>query len=127
MAALRVTGGRCGCTSAATQATNFLELALSQETSDLAETSDHEMLASTGIAFLWVVLDSSTDGRSGGSRSLQEQYRYHSDHHNQHGRQRGLTETLITCQAVYMCCQSIEVEWSEDESRWQFSHDIDKH
>ena len=70
-------------------------MALSQETSDLAETSDHEMLASTGIAFLSVVLDSSTDGRSGGSRSLQEQYRYHSDHHNQHGRQRGLTETLI--------------------------------
>ncbi len=43
---------------------------MSQETSDLAETSDHEMLASTGIAFLSVVLDSSTDGRSGGSRSL---------------------------------------------------------
>ena len=102
-------------------------MALSQETSDLAETSDHEMLASTGIAVLSVVLDSSTDGRSGGSRSLQEQYRYHSDHHNQHGRQRGLTETLITRQAVHMCCQSIEVEWSEDESRWQFSHDIDKH
>ena len=49
---------------------NFLELALSQETSDLAETSDHEMLASTGIGSLWVVLDSSTEGRSGGSRSL---------------------------------------------------------
>ena len=102
-------------------------MALSQETSDLAETSDHEMLASTGIAVLSVVLDSSTDGRSGGSRSLQEQYRYHSDHHNQHCRQRGLTETLITCQAVYMCCQSVEVEWPKDERRWEFSHDIDKH
>jgi len=49
---------------------NFLEVALSQETSDLAETSDHEMLASNGISSLWVVLDSSTEGRSGGSRSL---------------------------------------------------------
>ena len=43
---------------------------LSQETSDLAETSDHEMLASNGISSLWVVLDSSTESRSGGSRSL---------------------------------------------------------
>ena len=85
------------------------------------------MLASDGISSLWVVLDSSTESRSGGSRSLQEHYRYHPYHHNQHGRQRGLIETLITRQAVYMCCQSIEVEWSEDESRWQFSHDIDKH
>ena len=112
---------------AAREETNFLEVALSQETSDLAETSDHEMLASTGIALLCVVLDLSTDGRSGGSRSLQEHYRYNSDHHNQHGRQRGFTETLITRQAVYVCCQSIEVEWPEDESRWQFSHDIYKH
>ena len=58
------------CPSAATQATNSLELALSQETSDLAETSDHEMLASTGIASLWVVLVSSTEGCFRGSRSL---------------------------------------------------------
>ena len=106
---------------------NFLEVALSQETSDLVKTPDHEMLGSTSIAALSVVLDSSTEGRSGGSRSLQEHYRYHSDQHNQHGRQRGFTETLITCQAVYVGRQSIEVEWSEDESRWQFSHDIDKH
>ena len=61
---------------------NFLEVALSQETNDMAKTSDHEMLASTGIASLWVVLDSSTGGCSRGSRSLQQQYRYHSDHHN---------------------------------------------
>ena len=102
-------------------------MALSQETSDLAKSSDHEMVGNTSISSLWVVLHSSAEGRSGGSRSLQEHYRYHSYHHNQHGRQRGLTETLITRQAVYMCCQSIEVEWSEDQSRWQFSHDIDKH
>ena len=49
---------------------HFLEVALSHEASDLARTSDHEMLGSTSIASLWVVLDSSTDGRSGGSRSL---------------------------------------------------------
>ena len=126
-AALRVTGGRCYCVSAAKEETNFLTVVLSQETSDLAETSDHKMLASTGMASLWVVFDSSTGGRSGGSRSLKKHYRDHPDHHNQHGRQRGLTETLITRQAVYVCCQSIEVEWPEDESRWQLSHDIDKH
>ena len=69
-AALRVTGGRCYCVGAAKEETNFLTVVLSQETSDLAETSDHEMLTSTGIALLCVVLDSGTDGRSGGSRSL---------------------------------------------------------
>ena len=70
MAASSVTGERCRCASAAREETNFLEVALSQETSDLAETSDHEMLASNGISSLWVVLDSSTESRSGGSRSL---------------------------------------------------------
>ena len=70
MAALWVNGGRWRFARAAREETNFLEVALSQETSDLAETSDHEMLASTGIVVLSVVLDSSTDGRSGGSRSL---------------------------------------------------------
>ena len=49
---------------------NFLELALSQETSDLAKSSDHEMLGNTSISSLWVVLHSSAEGRSGGSRSL---------------------------------------------------------
>ena len=65
---------------------NFLEVALSQEISDLAKTSDYEILASTGIASIYVVLDSSSEGRAGGSRSLQHHHRYHSDHHNQHGR-----------------------------------------
>ena len=49
---------------------NFLEVAVSQEIRKLAKTSDHEMLGSTGIASMHVVLDSSTEGRAGGSRSL---------------------------------------------------------
>ena len=65
---------------------NFFEVALSQETSDLAKTSDYEIFGSNSIASIYVVLDSSTEGRAGGSRSLQQHHRYHSDHHNQHGR-----------------------------------------
>ena len=71
MAALQVNGERCRCGSAAREATNFLEEAPSQETSDVAETSDHEILARTSIASLCVVFDSGTEGRSGRPRSLQ--------------------------------------------------------
>ncbi len=49
---------------------NFLEVSLRQETSDLAKTSDYEMLGSNGIASTYVVLNSGTEGRAGGSRSL---------------------------------------------------------
>ena len=71
MVALRVTGKQSGFASAAKKVTNFLTVAQSQETSDVAGTSDYEILASTGIAFLWIVIESCTNGRSGGSRSLQ--------------------------------------------------------
>ena len=71
MVALRVPGERSGFASAVRKVTNFLQVAQSQDTSDVAEPSDHESLASTGIAFPWVVVESSTKGRSGGSRSLQ--------------------------------------------------------
>jgi len=69
MVALQVPGERSGFANAARRVPNFLEVVQSQYTSDVAEPSDREILASTGIAS-WVVVESTTKGRSGGSRSL---------------------------------------------------------
>ena len=71
MVSVRVKEKQSGFARATRKVTNFLWVLQSQKTRDVAETSDHEILASTGIAFPWVVIESSTNGLSGGSRSLQ--------------------------------------------------------
>ena len=87
-------------------------MALSLETSDLAETSDQEMLASTGIARLCMVLDSSADGRPGGSRSLKKHYRYHPDHSAKEGQEMSKKRKLRT--------MSDEEMENVDHSEWLY-------
>ena len=87
-------------------------MALSLQTSDLAETSDQEMLASTGIARLCMVLDSSADGRPGGSRSLKKHYRYHPDHSAKEGQEMSKKRKLRT--------MSDEEMENVDHSEWLY-------
>ena len=52
MFAFQVPAERSGFAIAARRVPNFLEVVQSQDTSDVAELPDNEILASTGIAFL---------------------------------------------------------------------------